>query len=253
MRVPRIFVDAALESPGALDLPSSQSHYVRNVLRGRVGQSIVLFNGRGGEHHGRITDVKRSVVSISLDAFVEADRESPIELHIALGVTKRDAFNEALQKSTELGASRITPVVTEFNSTATRSLDKRFQHWEGVIKSAAEQCERNRLPTLHPLTPFQDLVATADAGLRLIAHPGGGFAFRGTPAPSSVLIATGPEGGFSFEEVELAVAAGFERVGLGPRILRAETAPLALLSIAQQTWGDLRPEDPPTATPARPG
>ena len=247
MRTPRLFVDAALEPGAPLDLPPSQSHYVRNVLRARTGQPIVLFNGQGGEYDGFISGVGRSVVSVEVRTFSADNRASPLSIHLGLAVTKRDAMDTAIQKATELGVSAITPVLSEFNATTRKSLDKRFQHWIGIIRSAAEQCERNLLPELRPISDFGTFVAGAEADLKLLAHPGHSNPLEAAmPEPRSIVIAVGPEGGFSESEVSTAARAGFAPIGLGPRILRADTAPLVLVSLAQARWGDLLQETPST-------
>ncbi len=240
MRVPRLFINEslALDTP-SLALPPTQSHYIRNVLRLRPGQALVLFNGEGGEFHGTITAIGRSVVTVRLERFDEEDRESRLRTQLGLAVTKRDAMDEALQKATELGVSEIVPVITEHNATTTRSLDKRVQHWGGVIRSAAEQCRRNRLPHLVSVTSLTDFVTAATAEIKLIAHPGDTPWSIKTPSPTSISLLCGPEGGFSEQEVTQACLAGFTPVSLGPRILRAETAPMVLLSLAQSRWGDL--------------
>lgn len=246
MRVPRLFVDATLATGVAIDLPPSQSHYVRNVLRARTGQQIVVFNDTGGEYAGEITAVERSVVRIALNRFVEDDRNSPLDIHIGLAITKRDAMDAAIQKATELGATGLTPVISAYNATSQKSLDKRAQHWLGVIQAACEQCERNRLPMLNDVTTFADFLERTDADMKVIAHPGGGNPFESDTAPSRIAMLVGPEGGFTEDEVRAAGVAGYEPLGLGPRILRADTAPLVMLAIAQAKWGDLFYSSPRT-------
>ncbi|MDZ7686689.1 MAG: 16S rRNA (uracil(1498)-N(3))-methyltransferase [Gammaproteobacteria bacterium] len=205
-----------------------------------------MFNGDGGEFVGHITTISRSMVSVQIDAFVDVQRESPIDVHIGLALTKRDAMDVAIQKATELGARTITPVISQHNAASQKSLPKRYEHWLGVVRSAAEQCERTRLPVVNEVVDFPAFIASANAELKLIAHPGEGNPFDGAGQPASVLILVGPEGGFSEEEVERALDAGYRVVGLGPRILRADTAPLVLLTLAQATWGDLFYSSPRT-------
>lgn len=239
MRTPRIYVDAALETGAAIGLPPSQSHYVRNVLRTREGQPIVLFNGLGGEFVGQVVSVQRAVVTVRLDEFVSDDRESPLEIHLGLAITKRDAMDTAMQKATELGVKSITPLISAFTATSRKALEKRVQHWHGVIRSAAEQCERNRLPVLNPVSGIQAFIEGVDADLRLIAHPGERNPLNDDNRPSTIALLVGPEGGFSDDELLQSVTAGFQPMGLGPRILRADTAPLVMISLLQARWGDL--------------
>lgn len=239
MRIPRLFVDAALESGAAIGLPPPQSHHIRNVLRAREGAPVVLFNGDGGEFVGHITTISRAMVTVQIESFVDVERESPIDIHIGLAVIKRDAMDAAIQKSTELGACTITPVISQHNATSQKSLSKRYEHWLGVVRAAAEQCERTRLPRVNEVVDFETFIANTVADVKLIAHPGEGNPFENAGPPASVLMLVGPEGGFSEEEIQRAVDAGYRTVGLGPRILRADTAPVVMLTLAQATWGDL--------------
>ena len=240
MRIPRLFVDQALGSDITVSLSPSHAHYLKNVLRCHAGDRVTLFNGEGGEYEGVISETRRNEIRVDIDRFVSIDRQSALTIKLGLGITKRDAMDLALQKSTELGAIEITPLITEYTSVAQKSLANREEHWRGITLAACEQCECNRPPRVNAVCSLAEWVGRTDADAKFVAHPGShGKLDHGPSAPGCVALLTGPEGGFSPEEVDLCIAHGFEPLGLGPRILRADTAPLVLLALVQAKWGDL--------------
>jgi 16S rRNA (uracil1498-N3)-methyltransferase len=240
MRTPRLFVDQALGPDMTVSLTSSRAHYLKNVLRCREGDQVTVFNGEGGEYEGVISSAARNEVRIDIDRFVAIDRQSGLTIKLGLGVTKRDAMDLAVQKSTELGAAEITPIVTQYTSVPQKSLAGRHKHWLEVTRSACEQCERNKPPRVAATCSLAEWVAGIEADRKYVAHPGGQEGLGGElSTPTSVALLTGPEGGFSDGELDLCIASGFQPLGLGPRILRADTAPLVLLTLVQAKWGDL--------------
>lgn len=235
-----MFVDEALSPRTTVILRGARAHYLRNVLRCREGDSLTLFNGEGGEYRGTIAAVGKKGVSVDIDAFVAEDRESNLTIKLGLGITKRDAMDAALQKATELGATEITPLVSEFTSVPEKSFHSRHSHWLEVTRSACEQCERNRPPRLFAPTGAGEWISAVEADMKLVAHPGDWDRLRETqPAPGSIAVLIGPEGGLSAHELALATTREFMPVSLGPRILRADTAPVAMLVLVQARWGDL--------------
>lgn len=240
MRTPRLFVDEALAPHTTLTLKDAQAHYLRNVLRSRDGDPLTLFNGKGGEYRGTILVVGKKEVSVDIEAFMAEDRESQLTIKLGLGITKRDSMDAALQKSTELGATEITPLLSEYTSVPERSLASRHGHWLQITRSACEQCERNRPPRLNAPISAGEWINTVTADLKLVAHPGDSNGLgEQDPAPRSIAVLIGPEGGVSEGELALATATAFVPVSLGPRILRADTAPVAMLALIQARWGDL--------------
>ena len=149
-----------------------------------------------------------------------------------------------VEKAVELGVTHIIPLLSEFSNVkiASDRVVGKMQHWQQTIINAAEQCGRNLLPQLDAPRPLLQWLSSDQAATRLLLHPGSGRGLAAVPAPADELcLLAGPEGGFSEEEVEAAVASGFMQIDLGPRILRTETAPVAALSICQFLWGDLDP------------
>ena len=174
-----------------------------------------------------------------------ADAESPLEIHLLQGVSRGERMDLVIQKATELGVRRITPVMTGYGVVKLdpeRAL-KKTAHWQGVAISACEQCGRNRLPQIEPPVALRNWMGEhlEDDGARLIMKPGAGGSLHdvaGVDGPVSVLV--GPEGGFTETEYELADTAGFSPVGFGPRILRTETAAIAIIAALQALHGDCR-------------
>jgi 16S rRNA (uracil1498-N3)-methyltransferase len=235
MRSPRFFVKHPLAAGEALQLPQSVSHHMLHVLRMKTGDQSTLFNGSGSEFPVTITHIKRSNVSVSVDKPECISRESSLNTILALAVLKSNAMDAALTRATELGVSEIVPIVTDRCSRPRA----RGGHWQEVIQSSCEQCGRNQLPLLSSIRSFDHWLASAPQGLRLLANPLAAGSLKDIAStPSTVSIMIGPEGGLASSEVEAAEHVGFTSIALGRRILRAETAPAALLALVQYRWGD---------------
>lgn len=240
MRTPRLFVELPLAVGETVTLESGRAHYLAHVLRCSTGARVTLFNGLGGAYSGVVTATSKQRVGVAIEAFDARDNESPLAITLGLGVIKRDAMDSAIQKSTELGVREITPLICEFTDVKRSTLDSRVEHWRSVAWSACEQCERNRPPTINAPLSLDEWLAGTHAALRLVAHPGRDATLGDVVArPDSVALLTGPEGGFSEREIDKCVTSGFRAIGLGPRILRADTAPLVLISLIQSRFGDL--------------
>lgn len=251
MRPPRIYVEATLGEGSTLRLPARSARHLDQVLRRPAGSPLVLFNGDGLDYAARLLGVERGGATIAVGAPGVREPLPPLDIHLALGISKGERMDYALQKSVELGVTRFTPLFTErtqIQLTGPR-LARRLDHWRGVLIAACEQSGRSRLPTLAAALAYPDWLAGQHGGGFLL-DPEASRSLAGSPAPgSAVTLLIGPEGGFSPRERERARAHGFQGVRLGPRILRAETAPLAAVAIVQALWGDLR--DPAQADPAR--
>jgi 16S rRNA (uracil1498-N3)-methyltransferase len=245
MRIPRIYVDADLSAGGGIDLPAAAAHHLVRVLRMHEGDPVVLFNGRGGEYAGRISETQNAQVKIAGLEFSPIERESPLQLTLAQGISRGERMDYTLQKAVELGIAEIVPIWMErstVKSDAVRDA-KRGLHWRGIVISACEQCGRNRVPVVHNSMNLLDCFAKPGHGLKLLLHGGESSGLRGLggegiATDSTITLLAGPEGGFAPAEIEAAIAAGFRPVRLGPRTLRTETAALAALAAIQALWGD---------------
>ena len=242
MRISRLYTNAALQTGRTLELDDDNAHYARNVLRLKNDSLIILFNGQGGEYLGKILEVSRKAVRVAIEKFIERSVESNLEICIGLGISRGDKMDFSVQKVVELGATKITPLITErcvvqFNQ---EKKSQRHQHWQKIIQHAAEQSGRTVLPEFSQISTLTEWVSL-QSGLKVFLDPHAEKNLAQlTPENNLVTLLTGPEGGFSDQEREFAKAAGFIPVRLGSRILRTETASLAALSAVQMLWGDFQ-------------
>ncbi|MBT5010168.1 MAG: 16S rRNA (uracil(1498)-N(3))-methyltransferase [Gammaproteobacteria bacterium] len=242
MHTPRIYVDADLAPNTTVTIEAGKHHHLRNVLRLKAADAVILFNGQGGEYGAEVQAISKQATQITTLTYDPINRESPLHICLLQGILKRDAMINALQRATELGVSKIIPIQTQHLSEKRVQLAGRWEAWQAVIEQSSEQCGRTQLPELAPLTRYTEAVSmaqNADFDLRLLAHLGAPES-RTPPAttPKRIAVAIGPEGGFSDAEVTLAEANGFRAYTLGARILRAETAPAALLAHLQTRFGE---------------
>lgn len=242
MHTPRIYVDGDLAPNTTVTIEGGKHHHLRNVLRLKAADAVILFNGQGGEYGAEVQAISKQATQITTLTYDPINRESPLHICLLQGILKRDAMINALQRATELGVSKIIPVQTQHLSEKRVQLAGRWEAWQAVIEQSSEQCGRTQLPELAPLTRYTEAVSmaqNADFDLRLLAHLGAPES-RTPPAttPKRIAVAIGPEGGFSDAEVTLAEANGFRAYTLGARILRAETAPAALLAHLQTRFGE---------------
>jgi len=237
--VSRFYFPGVLPRAGEIEFPPAATHHALKVLRLGSGDAVVLFDGSGGELHARL-DV-RAHRAVAVDGrWQEVSRETPLEVVLVQALASGDKMDWVIQKAVELGVSGIIPVQTVRSvlRLAGERADKKLAHWRQVVIAACEQCGRNRLPFV---APVQSLAAyLAQETVRWMLVPGGEplSAIQSVPSPIHLLI--GPEGGWSDEELALCLRAGCRTVGLGPRVLRTETAGLAALAVLQARAGDFR-------------
>ncbi|KZY39563.1 16S rRNA (uracil(1498)-N(3))-methyltransferase [Alcanivorax sp. HI0083] len=229
----RFFDDQDFHSGQAVALGASASHHIGKVLRMAVGEELVVFNGRGGEWLARITAINKKAVTIEPQRFADEDRTAPLAVTVALPMIKGERMDYAIQKATELGARSLVILDTERCEVRLKGerQDKKLGHWQQVAISACEQCGLNRVPQITGVRSLKDWLSGDLPGLRLIAHPGKNpFSPAALKGVAELALLTGPEGGFSDDELRAAEENGFVAFALGNRVLRAETAPVALLA-----------------------
>ena len=242
MRVPRLYLNAQLNAGLSMSLDESQSHYLNKVLRMEAGRELQVFNGDGKEYRATITKVDKRAVEIAVLSGAEINRESPLHTHLAIGISRGERMDWVLQKATELGVTKITPLFTERTEVRLQGerLEKKIQHWQQITLSACEQCQRNVPPQLLPAQDISSFLPQDNSALKLVLHHRSEQTLRQLPPPSSVTLLVGPEGGLSEREIESAVRQfDYTPLTLGPRVLRTETAPVAALVAVQMLWGDL--------------
>jgi 16S rRNA (uracil1498-N3)-methyltransferase len=243
MRLTRVYVDAALEPGALIGLSGTAAGHITRVLRLRTGAAVTLFNGRGGEYCASIERVRGSEVTVAVGQHQAVERESPFPLTLAQGITRGERMDLVVQKATELGVSRLVPVLTERSVVRLdeEQSDRKSSHWRAIAIAACEQCGRNRLPEVAlPAQLREFLRQPPGESVRLLLSPSATRRVEDVPRlASSVTVLIGPEGGLSDEEQSAAEAAGFTEVNLGPRVLRTETAAIAALTLLQREFGDL--------------
>jgi 16S rRNA (uracil1498-N3)-methyltransferase len=236
-----VYVEEPLSAGRSTTLGGTSANHISRVLRLREGSELTLFDGRGGEYSARITGFRKDIVQVDVQEHRAVERESALDLTLVQGVSRGERMDWVMQKSTELGVRRIVPVLTE---RAVVRLDgkqgeRKVQHWRAIVIAACEQCGRNQVPEVtRPLGLHETLGALDKEVTRVLLSPAGKLRIRDLPRPAKVTLLIGPEGGLADNEEYAAVAAGFQQVQLGPRILRTETAALAALAALQHDFGD---------------
>jgi 16S rRNA (uracil1498-N3)-methyltransferase len=239
---PRLHLPLPLASQSGLALPPNVARHVQ-VLRLQPGDALTLFNGDGGEWAATVARIGRSEVWVDVGAHELVDRELSLQVTLAMGMPTNDRMDALVEKATELGVAAIQPLLTERSvlRLSGERADKRRDHWQAVAVAAAEQSGRTRVPYIAPVRSLRDWLS----GLPGDAAQARWLLSFGPSEPLSTLCAnvdvarpiqvlSGPEGGLSPAEELGAVGAGFQCVGLGPRVLRADTAPLAVLAVLGQ-------------------
>jgi 16S rRNA (uracil1498-N3)-methyltransferase len=243
MRISRLFLDTPLHTGNIVSLQGEHLNYVARVLRLKPGVHLTVFNGRGGEYSAQLESVSKRSADLLIGEFNERDCESPLELTLVQGVSRGERMDYTIQKATELGITRIIPVFTQRSMVSLdgERLEKRQQHWRGVVRSACEQCGRNRVPVIETAMDLPEYLEQDVAGTRLLLDPLANNSLHAMSAPdNSMHLLIGPEGGLDDQERKLARAQGYTGIRLGPRVLRTETAAVACIAAMQALWGDLR-------------
>lgn len=237
----RFYVDQPLQA-GVFALPAATAHHVR-VLRLRVGDAVTLFNAAQQAWAGELVALEPAAVALHAPASVAC--ELPYELTVLQSLVEPSKMDWVIEKSVELGAVRLQPIAAARSVTKLDEARaaKRLAHWRSIAVAASQQCGRTRvMQVLPPQTPAQFLQAKhafALASAQLLLHPQGGVALQSwckARAPQPLALWIGPEGGWSPAELALLEAAGAQRVGFGARVLRTETAALAIAAAVQALW-----------------
>lgn len=239
---PRFFLDVALQAGVAVDLPAPIAHHASHVLRLRDGAPVVVFNGRGGEYHGRLTARGNAV---ELDAHDPVERESPVEISLVQAWIATDKLDWVVEKAVELGVTRILlwPGRRSVVQLDARRRTRRVERLRETVVAACCQCGRNRIPAVEAFDDLATALRTAAAGgtAGLVLQPDAQLPLAAAAVHGSAFaLAVGPEGGFDDAELSLAASQGYRFARLGSRVLRTETAGLAAAAALQAVAGDFR-------------
>jgi len=236
--IPRFHVAAGLSSGAQIDLPRDAAHHATRVLRLRVGESLTLFDGTGGEYEAQIVSIGRDRISVAIGEHRALERESPLAVTLVQGIAGADRMDFIIQKAVELGAAAIQPVLTSKSVVrlSKERAEARLAHWQRIVIAACEQCGRNRIPEVFPAESLAQYSAPQGA-VKVMLSPQAPRDLKAI-ARSPLILAVGPESGFDSAEEQLLAQKGFVGARLGPRTLRTETAALAALAALNALQGD---------------
>lgn len=240
--LPRIYCTFELKAGAEISLEPASSHHLVQVLRLKIGDCLVVFNGSGGEYLAKLNKIDKKSARIYIEKIQPGIPESPLKIHLGQSIARGEKMDFIVQKAVELGVSEITPLFSEFCNVRLeedRSV-KRVVHWQEVAIHAAEQCGRCIVPKINMIQDLQQWAEQVAAELKLVLSPAAKQNLNAVAMNSSnIAILIGPEGGLSEKEIVFTKQYDFISIKLGPRILRTETAALVAVSILQARAGDM--------------
>jgi 16S rRNA (uracil1498-N3)-methyltransferase len=243
MRLTRVHVAQPLTAGSRQRITGDAANHIARVLRLGPGDPLTLFDGCGGEHAALIEELRKDAVTVAVGERREVECESPLRLTLAQGVSRGERMDWVVQKATELGVSKLVPVLTERSVVRLDAAQsqRKHRHWLGIAVAACEQSGRNRIPEIAvPIALHELLRGPGPQAQRLLLSPAGALRVQDLqPAAGELIVLIGPEGGLAESEQRAALAAGYVAVRLGPRVLRTETAAVAALTLLQHRFGDL--------------
>jgi len=240
---PRFFAPDARPGMSAVALPADEAHHLRHVLRLSTGDQVGIFDGQGREWVGRVAGISKDAVDIELTEIVAPVPEPPVSVTLGVALLKGDQMDAVVRDATMLGAAEIALIVSDHVAVSRRA--ERVDRWRRIAVASAKQCGRAVVPLIHPAATLTVVLNGASQNLRLICleprlDVAGQFettSLTALPRPAAALLLTGPEGGWSAAELATARAAAVTGISLGPRTLRAETAPAIALAGMWTAWG----------------
>ena len=239
----RVYTEQPLNPGETIQLEAGPSRHLLQVLRLKAGDAVTLFNGDGHDYSSQLEASTRKCAVVRIIDRGEAEPPTALSLTLAIGISKGDRMEYAIQKAVELGVDCIVPLTTQHcvvRLPAERQA-KKVEHWQQVIIAACEQSGRRRIPACQPIASFENWLSECnEEGLLLDPRANATLPQLSAPQSGRLTLLVGPEGGLSEQECAAALEKGFRGTRLGPRILRTETAPLAALAAIQTLWGDYR-------------
>ena len=222
-----------------------EANHIKNVLRLKQGEKVIFTNGKGFDFIASLDSFENRVINFSILEKVKGEKESPVNITIAFSLLKGKKNDEIIKPVTETGVTGLIP----FMSTRTvsepekKKKESKVKRWREISKEAIKQCERSKLPAIKDIIPFNELIKNSEQyDLKILFYERSKIDLKNisnTEKPKNILALIGPEGGFTDEEIKLALENGFKMAGLGPRILRAETAIVCSSFLCQHLFGDI--------------
>ncbi len=242
MRIPRIYLPLQLKTNHSIELNDYAFQHMIKVLRMKKGSKLFVFDGIGSEYSATLQQVNKKNAFIEVESFIDNNIESNLKIHLGLGISKGERMDFAIQKAVELGVTEITPLFTDFCvvNLNEKRIQKRLQHWQGIIISACEQSGRSVLPIINTTTTLIKWAESINKTC-LVFDPLATTSLKQVkPESDYINLVIGPEGGLSPKEIlELNKKENFHTVKFGSRILRTETAAVSAITAIQLLWGDL--------------
>ena len=240
----RLYIESPIASERQLIVSGERARYISRVLRLKINDKLTLFDGSGAEFSAEIAAIRKRDISLIVTGRTKRSVESPLTIHLLQGISRGDRMDLVIRKATELGVKRITPICADYSVVKfeLERAKKRLKHWHSIAFSACEQCGRNIVPEITLPISLQEWIANNknEQNIRLILKPNASVSINSIAvAENSVTVLVGPEGGFSDSEYALARSNNFKSIRFGPRILRTETAAIAIISTLQAIYGDL--------------
>lgn len=244
MRKPRFFVNQSIGIGTIFQLDAEASHHIKNSLRLRTGDEIIVVMPNENAYQCRIHSISSRKVSAEVIDFYVARSESPLHITLGIALIPGRKIDMIIRQASELGVSKICPFQSRYSQFSRKQQEKRMDRWKKIIKSACQQAGRTRLVSLENIVLFEDILTKRSPSLGLIAweneHENSiKDIYMEDSKVRDIFVLVGPEGGFTNDEVKKAKEAGFIPFSLGPRILRCETATIVSVAIIQHHWGDL--------------
>ncbi|MBN2605717.1 MAG: 16S rRNA (uracil(1498)-N(3))-methyltransferase [Thiotrichales bacterium] len=240
MRISRFYFPAEFQTGDTLTLTKEQAHYALTVLRLKHERPVELFDGKGKQALATLIHTSRRTADVVIDSVSTPENESPIQTILLQGISKGDRMDFTIQKCVELGITAIQPLWTEHCDVKNDKIDKKLQHWQEIAINACEQSNRNVVPDILPPLEIGEWFALQTSVKGLVLDPYASQSLKNIEdfGESAIHLLVGPEGGLTETEVSLAQTKGMTPITLGPRILRTETAGMAVLAILQAKFGD---------------
>ncbi|WP_319523709.1 16S rRNA (uracil(1498)-N(3))-methyltransferase [uncultured Desulfosarcina sp.] len=242
----RFFIPPEIVDTACPEITGSEAGHICRVLRLSAGDEVELFDGTGSGYRAQIVSANPDQVRLSIVETYTLTTESPVRVTLALGFLKENKMDDLIRPLTELGIHCLQPfyAARSVSRPKAKGLEKRLDRWQKKALEAVKQCRRARIPTIEPADSLTDVLKASDSfDLKIFFWEGEPLAVKlpeqALPYPRSILAVVGPEGGFSEDEVQMAREHGFLICGMGPRILRAQTAAVAACTVLQYLFGDM--------------